>query len=1550
SQWNQKLLFVFKLGKRLRQWIINEKQTLQQEHERVITQASEKGEELDLNQIKVSYCVLQSLKHKGEEVGGGGGRLFKQKMLEEKATYEGLCKEIIEKAKFLLSVRPYCRMYMEGLTSDEELPDFSLAVQISRLQSLERHASDTKSELESWKAAFSTWQTLNTVLFYKKQKKGQLGQQTSLPDLLLLELIDSRESDEWKSDKNKISGKRQKCLRSLSARITVMNEWHCPLREFGDKRGPKTEHFLSHIESCGDIIEKSLSKYIDITLNIFLFVCLENEVCLQIMKYDEQTADSPLLIKQQALNSWAVVLTQSEETFVANCKVMDFLHEMLAKYIQTMHKSWAIESSTTMSSYASAQQQSNTASPSTQDANKTALLSTIGIDWSSLPLHQRELNLQLVQHLYTLLSIVLVGFQPQGVKGTLPPTPDDLNLESLQIHVLQHFHEEARDHINLLSSFREKAQSYAHSQSDDSEASAWDIQADIRFTITDFDRSFLQAEDICFTNLVGIRTLTYSSSGSLQSFLKSKDLIHTLTQLLIHGSPRIKRVTLIVLRDILQLMSPTELMNIGILKMLQNQQPLQQSQSNVAKEPQIKKSLSALQFLTKEKELSMFDENTTTTPENPLDFIYYLFETTGALLLVQDDNTLNSHLKHEWSALDHTLRLSAEVKRDLGLDYAMLLRTLTQASEWKHLMIGCIYETLEKAAGIIDLQKGCVVHKRQEEQMTLTESKSATQHYLQVMRLIGCLAVLGGHTERLRPGCRVELKISEEEDDHMIEKGFCLSVSRSSGLCSVLFDNVTKPVTIEIKKVSPKSEISPLGCVQVTKELLSHFLIFTQPVHIDTRDPRKDNHANANVDSNNEEMKRTPITDTNTKTNTTEEEDKPKQDSGKKAPSSPILETELLPTTWICSACTLENPIHSPICDVCSSPNPNPPSQSQTFENDFSFDMHLSQPIISQPSISRPSVQEPKKEEKTIEIPQMVPEPSLDELLFYQLRSLGLKSLCTLLQQPEATKMLLEEKQGDLTRVLPHLLSIATRPMDLDQYRSVEYLEEQEDRLSEILHDKPLKWNERIPKSAAQLTQKQLLKYSPFRMLQVHLPSHLDTESASGITFSRTHEFRIMFKKGQHSIGYCRANNLIPLSIPKYYFEVKILKLGNVSDDISEISAEDTANDEKHWRVAVGLWRGGMNFQGDCGDQSSYGFGATGYAYSTISRQRISAKISEGFEEGDCVGVCWDPEKRAIFFTKNGRVIDSRNAFDDVNGQFYPMVWLQSDSAQVLINLGQEPMKYDFEKLLDPSKLRRLKEENQIQYTEAEIQRRTMAEELVRMMGGAFPLEFAVVTLEQYHDDLAMAADYLLTNASQELDRIVQNLSRSTDPSQNRDENKDDNKHVDEEEQFGLMAFIANNLDDVAGGGGDNSGRAGGRGAAAGDNLLDDEVDAQLPVGLTMEEISANSHFRNQEQAAAAAADNPLRRAAANAAGGAAAAAGANAGANEEEENNRRQIGIGSRLRQQLPPIHLQKVRSGQLLSIWSDAHRICHDSWQKEWKRLQGKTGIVHSVDVNNS
>merc|ERR1712242_627649 len=111
--------------------------------------------------------------------------------------------------------------------------------------------------------------------------------------------------------------------------------------------------------------------------------------------------------------------------------------------------------------------------------------------------------------------------------------------------------------------------------------------------------------------------------------------------------------------------------------------------------------------------------------------------------------------------------------------------------------------------------------------------------FVEVKKLMASLAILGGHGDRLRPGCRVQLKISEEDDDAMAEKGICISANRSSGLCQVLFDNVKRPVTIEISKVISMSEMDALGAIPIDETLLQHLSIFTEPVFFESRDPSK---------------------------------------------------------------------------------------------------------------------------------------------------------------------------------------------------------------------------------------------------------------------------------------------------------------------------------------------------------------------------------------------------------------------------------------------------------------------------------------------------------------------------------------------------------------------------------------------------------------------------------------------------------------------------------------------------------------------------------------
>ena len=151
KQWNDKLLFVFKKAKDLRTWIANEKSRHTLDHESKLTEAKEKGDELSEEEIKLSSLYT---------------------------TYDGICREMKKKAKFLLEMRPYCRMFMEGI-SDEETTTFSMSVQVSALKSLERqvseesHKKQQSTTLDQWKLAFDTWKTINNFEAHKLQKKQE---------------------------------------------------------------------------------------------------------------------------------------------------------------------------------------------------------------------------------------------------------------------------------------------------------------------------------------------------------------------------------------------------------------------------------------------------------------------------------------------------------------------------------------------------------------------------------------------------------------------------------------------------------------------------------------------------------------------------------------------------------------------------------------------------------------------------------------------------------------------------------------------------------------------------------------------------------------------------------------------------------------------------------------------------------------------------------------------------------------------------------------------------------------------------------------------------------------------------------------------------------------------------------------------------------------------------------------------------------------------------------------------------------------------------------
>merc|ERR1712176_555076 len=141
----------------------------------------------------------------------------------------------------------------------------------------------------------------------------------------------------------------------------------------------------------------------------------------------------------------------------------------------------------------------------------------------------------------------------------------------------------------------------------------------------------------------------------------------------------------------------------------------------------------------------------------------------------------------------------------------------------------------------------------------------------------------------------------------MGEKGVCITVNRSTGLCQVLFDNVKRPVTIEISKVIPISEIPALGLIPINEELLQHLTIFTEPIHFDSRDPSKQS-GNDDVDDDKKNNDIEP-----------EKPDSPQSEIESEEPETPKVDE---PLEWNCPQCTLINAMSAQMCSLCGFKNP----------------------------------------------------------------------------------------------------------------------------------------------------------------------------------------------------------------------------------------------------------------------------------------------------------------------------------------------------------------------------------------------------------------------------------------------------------------------------------------------------------------------------------------------------------------------------------------------------------------------------------------------------
>ncbi len=253
---------------------------------------------------------------------------------------------------------------------------------------------------------------------------------------------------------------------------------------------------------------------------------------------------------------------------------------------------------------------------------------------------------------------------------------------------------------------------------------------------------------------------------------------------------------------------------------------------------------------------------------------------------------------------------------------------------------------------------------------------------------------------------------------------------------------------------------------------------------------------------------------------------------------------------WECPTCTYSNRSVLSTCSMCDTPKPaslrtstpavtttptaTTPTTTTTPTSTIS---PQTSPLLSSSSssISKKNSKETAKEEQ---------EPAVQtDLIFTQLRSRCLKAFTALLQHKDNATNLF--KEGGLSS----LLSMAVRPSKLDEFKAVEQLEMQEERIWELLYQFKHNIVEDSMTQRQSLSQAELLKHSPLAKLPLILPSQLDRGSAKRVAFPQGDLRTVVrsMREFDFGIGLVRSNSVIPNSLPAYYFEIRLHPLEGFS-------------------------------------------------------------------------------------------------------------------------------------------------------------------------------------------------------------------------------------------------------------------------------------------------------------------------------------------------------------------------------------------------------------------
>ena len=1324
SSSSTQLVDAFKKGGLMHRWIISQRQSLQQLHVAKMQQLEGEGKPMTAEQVAA---------------------------VERRLEYGGFCAPLFNKALYLLSVRP-CLTHPASRGSHlAATPGLKLASEVSSTLAMTRTLSNevqlvrsnssggrARDGAESFLSLFSVYKTLQHFNLYKRaaerhKRDGEADKaDDNIVDLLALFVQSDTPVSKFGALISAQSQRAVQRLTAIEAVLALLHSLHFTTATLGllsnlsnPFRAFNAYPVAPHQEGAPD----GQHYYAKIESCDFrlrkrvrsAFLALYRQLAGYI-KDEQQT----VTMRALALDAWAIEWIPLDHPELIDVDILRTLHHLAGSSSQPLLKSLAAQ---VLKLLLAAQMRFEVDSLPTIAAGQHAENSE---EEDSEQEEEEEEEAADDAGVQPTRSSAAAGSFVNQLKGPI-------RLDRLQQQIVDRVFTDLFHSFHWMIKVREQIGALGVS----------DTQLEQQPPSSTLASQYLTAESSTFSALSTLIAISSSSTFALH-YLESKNTLQLLLSCLAQGSPRVQRTALNLLAQLLRRVSPHQLTAMKLTD------PAGGKRQGMGKFSQPVTSASLLTYLFHSIGILTYGDIWSSTTGEPI---------TSSPLNPYDHRTGDVHLSLAASMIMHLRALLKEGQREEKeeVDSQPEEEQKMKAAEEEvklqrrieHKPSSHSNSRRSWADEILLLMTTAFQHlpSLSASQLTsfqldssLPQSMSSPASFSPLLLTIAGLSILGGYSDRIRVGSHVQTVSASTSSHAAKEVGVVVYLDRNAGRVKVLFEHSPqKVIECDLTKLRSSSAVpADSSLLLLYPVVLAAFTSFIESLQRENR-----------VELMTKQRK---------VRERAEEERKAKEEAetARRRDREAAVPIQISDQPWQCDVCTYVNASSlRAVCDMCTSPNPLASALTRTPK----------QQVPATPQRTPRALTEGAEKE---EVETRVARTTVDDLLYHALRSRALKALCHLLQHGASSAFLGQ------SQLLPNLLSLATRPTQMDGFMSIAGLEQREERLLELLMDKShglVNDQQRF----AERAKGTVLPHSPFKSLTVLLPNSFELGSSRAISFLTDDCCTVQFSRPRLSpfdsakdlsVTVIRSNHLVPNSLPAYYFEVTVTDLGHVKADSSSFN------------LAIGLLREGMALKGYPGSQNSYAYASRGDVMSTTGGRVAKKTYGPAFVSGDVIGCLWNLRRKMILFTHNGRLIDGnggthpasfsltgkaevRAAFEDINGRFHPACWLESDQQTLRVNWGQEPFRFDFLSTLPLGYLTTIAVADTAAAdvaarprTAAEIKRRTMAEELKVI--STLPIDLCEIALEQKGDDFERAVHYLLESGAAELERLSQEAMRQS--------------------------------------------------------------------------------------------------------------------------------------------------------------------------------------------